>query len=100
MVKKLFVLIVVFCFGMITNSAFAALIAFNDRSAWEAAVSGNFIEEDFSSFTSTVVYEVTPVDVGDFTVSVSGTTFGPSWHNISSTPAGGSAIPPKRRTYR
>lgn len=57
------------------------LTTYTDRSAWEAAVGYSFIEENFDSYTHES-YENSPVDVGDFSVSVTGTTFGPSWHNI------------------
>ena len=74
-----------------TFNASATLIGFTDRSAWEAAVGGTFTTEDFSS-TPSAVYEFSPVDVGDFTVSVTGSTFGSTWHNISSTGSGGAAF--------
>ncbi len=77
--------------GLASSQALAGVVTFTDRLAWEAAVGGVFTLEDFSSVSS-AVYETTPVDVGDFTVSVSGTTFGSSWHNISSTGAGGAAF--------
>lgn len=72
---------------LVTFNASAALLGFNDRSAWEAAVGGIFTEEDFSS-TPDVVYEFSAVDVGDFTVSTTGSTFGSTWHNISSNGSG------------
>ena len=71
-------------FGLSVLSASASavsLTAYTDRSAWEAAV-GSFILEDFESFTSATPYITSPVDVGDFTVSVSGENFGSIWHNI------------------
>ena len=74
-----------------TCNASAALIAFNDRTAWEAAVGGTFLTEDFST-TPSGVYEFSPIDVGDFTVSVAGSTFGSTWHNISSTGSGGALV--------
>lgn len=70
------------------SSASAALIGFNDRTAWEAAVGGVFFSEDFSGVANST-YDGAPVDVGDFTVSRTGSNFGSTWHNVSSTGAGG-----------
>lgn len=67
--------------GLAVTNAEAVLTVYNSRAAWEAAV-GSFVEEDFNSFTSGVSYEFAPIDVGDFSVSVSGTTFGFGFHNI------------------
>lgn len=75
---------------VLAGNASAGVIAYTDRNAWEAAVGGVFYTEDFSS-TPSGVYEFTPIDVGDFTVSVNGSTFGSSWHNISATGAGGAS---------
>ena len=66
----------------VTNASATVLTFYNNRAAWEAAVGGSFVEQDFNSFTSGVSYESAPLDVGDFSVSVSGTTFGSIWHNI------------------
>ena len=77
--------------GLATFNASAALIGFTDRTAWEAAVGGVYLSEDFSS-TASGVYEFSPIDVGDFTVSVAGDTFGSVWHNIGSSGSGGSAF--------
>jgi hypothetical protein len=63
------------------GSASAALIGFNDRALWEAAVGGNFSSEDFST-TASAAYDSAPLDVGDFTVSITGQSFGPSWHYV------------------
>lgn len=62
-------------------NANAAVVIFTDRMAWEAAA-GSFSEENFNSYTNGVSYEFSPIDVGDFTVSVSGSTYGSSWHFI------------------
>jgi hypothetical protein len=68
---------------VVTNAAAApTLTIYNNRAAWEAAVAGLFIEQNFNSYNVAVSYEFAPVDVGDFTVSVSGTTFGAGWHDI------------------
>jgi hypothetical protein len=77
-------------FGFASVNASAALVGYTDRTAWEAAVGGSFVEEDFST-TASGSYETTPIDVGDFTVSVSGSTFGSSWHNIGPLGSGGAA---------
>jgi len=87
--KRIIAGILVYVFA--TVNASAALIGYNDRTAWEAAVGGTYLEEDFSS-TASAVYEFSPIDIGDFTVSASGSTFGPTWHNISSSGAGGSSL--------
>lgn len=81
----------IFTVSAFATNASAALIAFTDRADWEAAVSGNFLSEDFSS-TSSGDYMTSAIDVGDFTVSMTGSSFGTSWHNISSIGAGGSAL--------
>ena len=91
MSKKVILSSLALCLGMAASSASATLIAYTDRSLWEAAVGGTFIEEDFSGVAN-AVYEFSPVDVGDFTVSVAGDTFGSTWHNISSTGSGGSSL--------
>ncbi len=70
------------CGFAVTNASATVLTFYNNRAAWEAAVGGSFVEQNFNSFTSGVSYEAAPVDVGDFTVSVSGSTFGFIWHNI------------------
>jgi hypothetical protein len=70
-------------FVALTSQAQATILTvFNDKIAWEAAVGGSFSEQNFNTFTTNTSYEFSPVDVGDFSVSVSGTTFGSSWHNI------------------
>jgi len=70
------------CIFAVTNvGAVPILTVFTDRTAWEAAVGGSFTEENFDGFTG-VSYEFAPVDVGDFDVSVSGSTFGFIFHNI------------------
>ena len=63
-------------------AASPVLTIYTNRAAWEAAVGGLFAEQDFDSYTSPVSYEFSPIDVGDFTVSVSGSTFGTGWHQI------------------
>jgi hypothetical protein len=65
----------------VTNAGAITLTPYNNRTAWENAVSGFFIEEDFNSFTTGVSYEFSPVDVGDFNVSVNGQTFD-NIHNV------------------
>lgn len=62
-------------------NASATLIAYTDRTAWENAVNGNYVLEDFSS-APTGEYFSSPIDVGDFTVNLTGTNFGASWHAI------------------
>ncbi len=74
-----------------TFNASAALVGFTDRAAWEVAVAGTFSSEDFSSVPDGV-YESSPIDVGDFTVSVTGDKFDSIWQNISSTGSGGASI--------
>jgi hypothetical protein len=76
------VLSTVVCGLAVTNvGAVPLLTVYNSRPAWEAAVGGSFLEEDFTGFNG-VSYEFAPVDVGDFDVSVAGSTFGSSFHNI------------------
>lgn len=84
-----FVLSVIVCGLAVTNAKTAppVLTVYNDRSAWEAAVGGLFLEEDFTGFNG-VSYEFAPVDVGDFDVSVAGTTFGSTFHNIGPQTSG------------
>jgi hypothetical protein len=67
-------------FAVVAAQAAPVLTIFNNRAAWEAAV-GSFSEEDFTGFAGTS-YEVAAVDVGDFSVSMSGDDFGSSWHNV------------------
>ncbi len=68
--------------GGLVAQAQAAVVVFNDRAAWEAAVGGTFTEQNFNSYVSSTSYEAAAVDVGDFSVSVTGETFGTIWHNI------------------
>lgn len=77
-----FLLAMAWGFSVTNAAATPVLTVYNSRAAWEAAVGGSFVEQNFNSFTSGVSYEFGPVDVGDFSVSVSGTTFGFVWHNI------------------
>lgn len=81
MKKKILVLLTTLCMLVITGTASAGLIAYNDRASWEAAVGGVFTEQDFSTIASQA-YDVSPIDVGDFTVSVTGTNYGSNWHFI------------------
>jgi hypothetical protein len=76
-----------FVFGAAATHATAApfLTVYTDRAAWEVAVSGAYVEKDFDTFNATVSYEFAPVNVGDFTVSVSGETFGTDFHSIGPT---------------
>jgi hypothetical protein len=62
-------------------AAAPVLTVYTDRAAWEAAVSGTFVEENLNAFNPGVSYELAPLDVGDFTISVSGDTF-PGWHQV------------------
>jgi len=64
-------------FGCLASQAQATILTvYNNRAAWEAAVAGSFDEQNFDSYTTFTSYEFSPVDVGDFSVSVSGATFG------------------------
>ncbi|HEV8396187.1 MAG TPA: PEP-CTERM sorting domain-containing protein [Vicinamibacterales bacterium] len=67
-------------FAVVAAQAAPVLTIFNNRAAWEAAV-GSFSEEDFTGFAGTS-YQAAPVDVGDFSVSMSGSDFGAEWHNV------------------
>jgi hypothetical protein len=77
---KRFIAVVFLCL-ITTFNASATLISFTDRTAWEAAVNGDFILEDFSSAPMSD-YFASPIDVGDFTVSLTGSNFGSGWHLI------------------
>jgi len=68
-------------FAVVAAQAAPVLTIYNNRAAWEAAVAGSFSEEDFTGFAGTS-YQVVPVDVGDFSVSKSGSDFGSEWHNV------------------
>ncbi len=79
---KILLISTILCIFAVANAGAISLTAYNDRASWEAAVGGSFIEEDFNSFASRVSYQNAPVDVGDFTVSLTGSTFGPQWHSV------------------
>ena len=79
--KKLFLTTLVAC-GFAVVSAQAGIVSYSSRAAWEVAVGGLYSEEDFNSYTSATSYQTTGVDVGDFTVSMTGSDFGSIWHNI------------------
>ena len=70
----------IFAFAVVAAQAAPVLTIYNSRAAWEAAV-GSFSEEDFTGFGGTS-YQAAAVDVGDFSVSMSGSDFGFSWHNV------------------
>ena len=56
------------CGFAVTNASATVLTFYNSRAAWEAAVDGSFVEQNFNSFTSGVSYESAPVDVGDLSL--------------------------------
>ena len=68
--------------GCLATQAEAALTIYTNRAAWEAAVGGTFAEQNFNTYTTGTSYQSAPVDVGDFSVSMSGSDFGFMWHNI------------------
>lgn len=69
------------CGLMAGNADAITLTPYSDRTAWEAAVV-SFSEENFNAFTTGVSYEAGAIDVGDFSVSVAGVTYGFAFHNI------------------
>ncbi len=76
-------LVAAILFGFALSSAHAVnLTVYTDRASWEAAVGGTFSEENFDEYARNVSYEFSPIDVGDFTVSVEGETFGGFWHSV------------------
>jgi hypothetical protein len=78
---RVILMVVALASGFVANAVAApVLTVYNSRAAWEAAV-GAFSETNFNAFAG-VSYEFAPVDVGDFTVSVAGSTFGFGFHNI------------------
>lgn len=68
--------------GCFASQAHSAVTVYTDRAAWEAAVGGTFSEQNFNSFTTGTSYQTVPVNVGDFSVSMTGSDFGFIWHNI------------------
>lgn len=83
-----FLVVAAWGFSVTNAVAIPVLTVYGNRAAWEAAVGGSFVEQNFNSFTSGVSYEAGAVDVGDFSVSVAGTTFGFIWHNIGPVSSG------------
>jgi len=64
-----------------TSASAISLTAYSDFASWQAAVH-SYSVENFGGFTSSAAYDASPLDVGDFTVSASGQTFGSSWHYV------------------
>ena len=54
--------------GCLASHAQAALMVYNTRAAWEAAVGASYVEQNFNTFTTSTSYLSSPVDVGDFSV--------------------------------
>lgn len=48
----------------------AMITTFDDRAAFDAATGGGLLLETFNSFTTDRTFHNTPVDVGDFTISM------------------------------
>lgn len=74
--------------GCLATQAQAALTIYTSRAAWEAAVGSTFAEQNFDTYTTGTSYQSAPVDVGDFSVSMSGSNFGFIWHNIGPVSSG------------
>jgi len=81
MYKRLIILSLFF----ITGSAQAALIAFEDRDLFEAALANQSVE-DFNSFVVDTPFHTIPADVGDFTLSFTGTPISSSNRNEIDVP--------------
>ena len=63
-------LLILMCFSSVANAA--VITTFNDRMGFEAAA-GTLATETFNSFTEQTPFHTTPLDVGDFSLSLTGT---------------------------
>lgn len=60
------------CIGLIYSSPLpAAMVTFTNRSVFQTAA-GTTTLEDFNSFVSEVAFHTVPLDVGDFSISMTG----------------------------
>jgi hypothetical protein len=66
------------------STANAALVQYSDRTLFEAA-SGILSSEDFNSYTTDVSFSMSPLDVGDFTITYDGVLVS-GWNMIDATP--------------
>lgn len=80
--KALPILLAIVCGFAAIDAGAAVLTVYNTRAGWEAAVGGSYAQQNFNTFAVNSSYQSAPVDVGDFTVSLTGTTFGNNWHNV------------------
>ncbi len=79
--KKLYMTAALLSAGLMTTSASAAVIVFTDQASFDAAA-GATTTETFDSFTTAAQFNVSPVDAGPFTVSLSGNSNSPSQNLI------------------
>ncbi len=81
-VLSVFILSLLICGLSLSKADAFAITQYNDMASWMAAVGGSFTEENLNSYTDRVRYDVTSVDVGDFTVSHVGLGWGGHWHTL------------------